>query len=137
MEVLSADEATKRDIPKWAQKKGHEYLGVLEEDGYFRIYLKKGVEMIDPQNAPRILIFSTEKISDPAIDLAGLLKMHYSPRAYSISVPCSSSIKPRWILNALERDLMVFLLLQTGQTVPTVIHAPPIPAILYQKPTSL
>jgi len=42
MEVLSADEGTKRDIPKWASKKGHEYLGVIEEDGYFRIYLKKG-----------------------------------------------------------------------------------------------
>ena len=42
MEVLSADEATKRDIPKWAQKKGHEYLGSVDEDGYFRIYLKKG-----------------------------------------------------------------------------------------------
>ncbi len=58
--------------------------------------------MINQQNQARILIFSTEKISDPAIDLAGLLKMHYSPRAYSISVPCSSSIKPRWILHALE-----------------------------------
>ena len=42
MEVLSADEATQRDIPKWAQKKGHEYLGSVDEDGYFRIYLKKG-----------------------------------------------------------------------------------------------
>ncbi len=42
MEVLSADEGTKRDIPKWAQKKGHEYVGVVEEDGYFRIYLRKG-----------------------------------------------------------------------------------------------
>ncbi len=58
--------------------------------------------MINQQNQARILIFSTEKISDPAIDLAGLLKMHYSPRAYCISVPCSSSIKPRWILHALE-----------------------------------
>lgn len=58
--------------------------------------------MIIPNNAPRILVFSAEKISDPAIDLAGLLKMHYSPRAYTISVPCSSSIKPRWILHALE-----------------------------------
>jgi tRNA 2-thiouridine synthesizing protein A len=40
MEVMSADPATKRDIPKWAQKKGHEYLGTVEEDGYFRIYMK-------------------------------------------------------------------------------------------------
>ena len=42
MEILSADEGTKRDIPKWANKKGHEYLGTAEESGYFKIYLKKG-----------------------------------------------------------------------------------------------
>ena len=42
MELLSADAATKRDVPKWAQKKGHEYLGTLEDSGYFRIYMKKG-----------------------------------------------------------------------------------------------
>jgi len=41
MEVLSADEGTKKDIPKWANKKGHEYMGDLEEDGYFRMFLKK------------------------------------------------------------------------------------------------
>ncbi len=58
--------------------------------------------MISQQGLPKILIFSTEKISDPAIDLAGLLKMHYSPRAYCITVPCSGSIKPKWILHALE-----------------------------------
>ncbi len=53
--------------------------------------------------APKILVFSTEKISDPAIDMAGLLKMHYPPTVYSITVPCSSSIKPRWILHAFEK----------------------------------
>jgi len=54
-------------------------------------------------NSPRILVFSTEKISDPAIDMAGLLKLHYPPTVYTIAVPCSSAIKPRWILHALER----------------------------------
>lgn len=42
MEVLSTDEGTKRDIPKWAAKKGHEYLGTIEESGYFKVYMKKG-----------------------------------------------------------------------------------------------
>ena len=42
MEILSADGGTKKDIPKWANKKGHEYLGTVEESGYFKIYLKKG-----------------------------------------------------------------------------------------------
>ena len=41
MEILSSDEGTKRDIPKWAQKKGHEYLGTVEESGFFKIYMKK------------------------------------------------------------------------------------------------
>lgn len=49
---------------------------------------------------PKILVFSTEKISDPAIDLAGLLKMHYPSSVYTVPVPCSSGIKPRWILSA-------------------------------------
>lgn len=54
------------------------------------------------QNA-KILVFSTEKISDPAIDMAGLLKLHYPPTVYTITVPCSSGVKPRWILHALEK----------------------------------
>ena len=41
MEILSSDEGTRRDIPKWAGKKGHEYLGTVEESGYFKIYMKK------------------------------------------------------------------------------------------------
>lgn len=52
---------------------------------------------------PKLLVFSTEKISDPAIDLAGLLKKHYPFTVYSISVPCSSCIKPRWIMRAYEK----------------------------------
>ena len=42
MEILSADEGTRKDIPKWAAKKGHEYLGTAEDSGYFKIYMKKG-----------------------------------------------------------------------------------------------
>ncbi|MCK5138043.1 MAG: hydrogenase iron-sulfur subunit [Bacteroidales bacterium] len=54
-------------------------------------------------DGPRILVFSTEKISDPAIDMAGMLKLHYPPTVYTISVPCSSAIKPRWVLHAFEQ----------------------------------
>ena len=41
MEVLSADEGTKRDIPKWCTKKGFEYLGTIEESGFFKNILRK------------------------------------------------------------------------------------------------
>ncbi|HNV82521.1 MAG: hydrogenase iron-sulfur subunit [Tenuifilaceae bacterium] len=53
--------------------------------------------------APKILVFSTDIISDPGIDQAGLLKLHYSPSVYTISLPCSSGIKPRWIMRAFEK----------------------------------
>ena len=59
--------------------------------------------MEEKSKAPKILVFSTEKISDPAIDLAGLLKKHYPPTVYTIIVPCSSSIKSKWILHAFEK----------------------------------
>ena len=41
MEVLSADEGTKVDIPKWCAKQGHDYLGTVEENGYSKIYMRK------------------------------------------------------------------------------------------------
>lgn len=59
-----------------------------------------GAEKVN--KSPKVLVFSTEKISDPAIDMAGLLKLHYPPTVYTITVPCSSAIKPKWILHALE-----------------------------------
>jgi coenzyme F420-reducing hydrogenase delta subunit len=52
---------------------------------------------------PKILVFSTEKISDPAIDMAGLLKKHYPSTVFTVNVPCSSGIKPKWILHAFEK----------------------------------
>lgn len=41
MEVMSADAGTKRDIPKWCQKMEHEFLGIVEEDSFARLYLRK------------------------------------------------------------------------------------------------
>lgn len=52
---------------------------------------------------PKILVFSTENVSDPGIDLAGRNKMHYSPSVYVITLPCSSAIRPSWIVHALEK----------------------------------
>jgi len=59
--------------------------------------------MESPIKSPKILVFSTEKISDPGIDQAGLRKLHYSASVYVISLPCSSGIKPRWIMHAFEK----------------------------------
>ena len=54
-----------------------------------------------PARSPRILVFSTNTISDPGIDLAGSAHMSYSPGVRVISLPCTSGIRPSWILHAL------------------------------------
>lgn len=41
MEILSSDEGTKADIPKWCKKMNFDYLGSIDEDGIFRLFLKK------------------------------------------------------------------------------------------------
>jgi tRNA 2-thiouridine synthesizing protein A len=41
MEILSADEGTKHDIPRWCEKMNHEFLGFIETDSYTRLFLKK------------------------------------------------------------------------------------------------
>ena len=61
------------------------------------------VQEAGQRHAPRILVFSTNNISDPGIDLAGSAHMHYSPGVRVIARPCTSGIKPAWILHAIER----------------------------------
>ena len=57
----------------------------------------------DQAAAPRILVFSTTNISDPGIDLAGSSHMHYSPKVMVINLPCTSAVKPSWIVYAMEQ----------------------------------
>jgi len=41
LEVFSNDSGTRIDVPAWAKKVGHEYLGVLEADGYDKLYVRR------------------------------------------------------------------------------------------------
>ncbi len=41
MEVLSSDEGTNNDIPMWAKKMQYEFLGVIEDAGFWRLFVRK------------------------------------------------------------------------------------------------
>jgi TusA-related sulfurtransferase len=41
LEIYSNDSGTRNDIPAWSKKVGHEYLGVLEADGYDKHYVRR------------------------------------------------------------------------------------------------
>jgi tRNA 2-thiouridine synthesizing protein A len=42
VELWSTDPVTKSDVSAWSNKVGHEFLGVLESDGYERVFIKRG-----------------------------------------------------------------------------------------------
>jgi TusA-related sulfurtransferase/DNA-binding transcriptional ArsR family regulator len=41
MEVYATDSGTQKDLPAWAKKMGHEYLGLVEEAGYAKLFVRK------------------------------------------------------------------------------------------------
>ena len=41
LEVYSNDSGTRTDIPAWANKVGHVYLGVVEAEGYDRHFVRR------------------------------------------------------------------------------------------------
>jgi coenzyme F420-reducing hydrogenase delta subunit len=56
----------------------------------------------DGKPEPTVLVFATNSISDPGIDLAGSSHMAYPTSIRVVSIPCSSGIDPRWVLHAIE-----------------------------------
>ena len=41
LEIQSGDKGSREDIPAWCGKVGHEYLGVLERDGYDSLFVTR------------------------------------------------------------------------------------------------
>jgi TusA-related sulfurtransferase len=41
LEIYSNDSGTRNDIPAWSRKVGHEYLGVIEADGYDKHFVRR------------------------------------------------------------------------------------------------
>ena len=41
LEIWSGDPNTKSDLPRWAAKVGHEYLGDTPTDGYDRLFVRR------------------------------------------------------------------------------------------------
>ncbi|MHA1213516.1 MAG: sulfurtransferase TusA family protein [Candidatus Heimdallarchaeota archaeon] len=41
LEVLSNDEGSKEDFPRWAKRTGHEFLGIYKESDFERYFIRK------------------------------------------------------------------------------------------------
>lgn len=40
LELWTNEEGSLKDVPEWAKKFNHEYIGQVEEDGYYRIQVR-------------------------------------------------------------------------------------------------
>jgi len=41
LEVVSTDEGIKEDMPAWCRQTGQEYLGLEEEEGIYKVFVRK------------------------------------------------------------------------------------------------
>ena len=41
LEIQSGDKGSREDIPAWCAKVGHEYMGVVERDGYDSLFVTR------------------------------------------------------------------------------------------------
>ncbi len=67
---------------------------------------------------PKILVFSTNIISDVGIDYTGLLHMHYPATSVILRLPCSSMIRPEWILQAFKEGFDAVFVAADGTDCP-------------------
>lgn len=41
LEIVADDKGIKEDLPAWCRSTGNEFLGIEEENGIFKVYVKK------------------------------------------------------------------------------------------------
>jgi len=44
LQVLSDDKGIKTDMPAWCESTGNEFLGIEQEDGDYKVYVRKRAE---------------------------------------------------------------------------------------------
>jgi len=73
---------------------------------------------------PRVLVFSTNAISDPGIDFAGLGHVDYPSSSRILRLPCSSMIRPEFILQAFKSGFDAVFVAADGGDCPYLRDCP-------------
>ena len=73
---------------------------------------------------PRVLVISTNMISDPGIDFAGLGHIDYPSSSRIIRFPCSSMIRPEFIIHAFRQGFDAVFVAADGGDCPYLRDCP-------------
>lgn len=117
LEVQATDPGSKADIQAWARSAGHHYLGIKEENGLLRHFLRKAIdEEVKDHKHPHIV--SNEELqkvlADPdtqVIDVRESAEYIFEHIPGSLSIPLGE-IKDR--TNELKQDKNLFVICRTG-----------------------
>ncbi|MCY3413882.1 MAG: sulfurtransferase TusA family protein [Candidatus Heimdallarchaeota archaeon] len=41
LEIMASDKGTLNDLPVWVKRVGHEFLGIVEAEGYYRLFIRR------------------------------------------------------------------------------------------------
>ena len=74
--------------------------------------------------APKVLVISTNMISDPGIDFAGLSHADYPTSSRILRFPCSSMIRPEFILQAFKSGFDAVFVAADGGDCPYLRDCP-------------
>jgi F420-non-reducing hydrogenase iron-sulfur subunit len=73
---------------------------------------------------PRVLVLSTNLISDPGIDFAGLGHTDYPASCRILRLPCSSMVRPEFIIHAFESGFDAVFVAADGGDCPYMRDCP-------------
>ncbi|GEK29964.1 hypothetical protein KZO01_02730 [Kurthia zopfii] len=116
LEVVSTDAGSKADLPAWADSTGHQYIGLVEEDGKLIHYLRK----CDPSKVEQVHFektFNVENLdsisSDSLVlDVREEVEYAFGHVKGSISIPFGQLFDN---LSQLNKDKTIYVICRSGQ----------------------
>lgn len=116
LEVVSTDVGSKADFPAWAESTGHQYIGLVEEDGKFIHYLRKcdptKVEEVNFEQKFNIENLDTISSDSIVLDVREEVEYAFGHVKDAISIPFGQLFDN---LSKLEKDKTIYVICRSGQ----------------------
>lgn len=116
LEVVSTDAGSKADLPAWAESTGHQYIGLVEEDGKLIHYLRKcdptKVEQVNFEHTFNVENLDTISSDSIVLDVREEVEYAFGHVKGAISIPFGQLFDN---LSKLDKDKSIYVICRSGQ----------------------
>jgi len=116
LEVVSTDAGSKADLPAWADSTGHQYIGLVEEDGKLIHYLRKcdpsKVEQVNFEHTFDVGKLDTIGSDSLVLDVREEVEYAFGHIKGAISIPFGQLFDN---LTKLNKDKTIYVICRSGQ----------------------